>query len=87
MPVSLQKKVDQAAREIAARIAGLKEEDATSVLDAFKAQAASKQVLSAAFWLLDGEPRWFPDHQTWHPRLRNVRNHPVIGKQLFELWQ
>lgn len=77
-----------AAREISATIANLSnpvtDEQVFNVMQNYK---CNKRVLCDAFWLMDNEPARFANYQTWHPRLRSLRNHPVWGERLFDLFQ
>ena len=73
-----------AARDIAACIADLPnsatDEQVLAVMTSYKGGA---QVLCDAFWLLDNEPSRFANYQTWHPRLRSLRNNPAVGERMF----
>lgn len=80
-------KVFKAARELAKRITELQPPVSTvATLDAIKAQKCSPRVLCDAFWLMDNEPSRFVDYQTWHPRLRSLRNTPGVGEEMFALF-
>lgn len=80
-------KLHRAAREISTAIANLcapvTDEQVFNVMQSYK---CSKRVLCDAFWLMDNEPAWFANYQTWHPRLRSLRNHPIWGDRLFALF-
>lgn len=80
-------KTYRAAREIAARIAELaKPATDQQTLEAIQAHVCSKHVLCDAFWLMDNEPSRFANYQTWHPRLRSLRNNTILGEKLFALF-
>lgn len=80
-------KVFRAAREISARITDLPSPVTDEqVLDALQSKKCSKRVLGDAFSLMDNEPSRFANHQTWHPRLRSLRNNANEGKRMFALF-
>lgn len=82
----------KAARSIVCRIKALLAiehnlDDVVQVFETVKAEhRASKAVIADAFWLLDNEPHRFGPDQHWHARLRQVRNTPKFGEQLFSIW-
>lgn len=81
-------KVFRAAREITARIAELPSPVTDEqVLDVMQSHQCSKRVLHDAFWVMDNEPSRFANYQTWHPRLRSLRNNQNVGKRMFALFQ
>lgn len=81
-------KVFRAAREITARIAELSSPVTDEqVLDVMQSHQRSKSVLCDAFWVMDNEPSRFANYQTWHPRLRSLRNNQNVGKRMFALFQ
>lgn len=81
-------KTVRAARQISARIAELASPVTDEqVLDVMQCHECSKRVLCDAFWMMDNEPSRFANHQTWHPRLRSLRNNPRVGEQMFALFQ
>lgn len=81
-------KVFRAAREITARIAELPSPVTDEqVLDVMQSHQCSKRVLCDAFWAMDNKPSRFANYQTWHPRLRSLRNNPNVGKRMFALFQ
>lgn len=81
-------KVFRAAREITARIAELSSPVTDEqVLDVMQSHQCSKSVLCDAFWAMDNEPSRFANYQTWHPRLRSLRNNQNVGKRMFALFQ
>lgn len=57
------------------------------VLDVLREHACSKRVLSDAFTVLDKDYRLLCHHETWHPRLRRLRNNTELGQQMFALFQ
>ena len=80
-------KVFRAAREITARIAELPSPVTDEqVLDVMQSHQCSKRVLCDAFWAMDNEPSRFANYQTWHPRLRSLRNNQNVGKRMFALF-
>ena len=61
---------------------------AQDVIDLWKStKGYGPEIKCAVFWLMDNEPRRFADYMVWHPRLRSVRNSPVYGEKLFELFR
>ena len=81
-------KLFRAAREITARIAELPSPVTDEqVLDVMQSHQCSKRVLCDAFWAMDNEPSRFANYQTWHPRLRSLRNNQNVGKRMFALFQ
>lgn len=75
-------------QEIAAKIAALQPPVSDEhVLAVLQQQECSPDLLCSTFWLLDNEPTRFADHQTWHPRLRSLRNHPTAGERMFALFR
>lgn len=86
--VRFEQAVSKVSSAIAEQIAALQEPvGCEAVIAIFKAQECGPEILCAAFWSLDNEPRWHAKHQVWHPRLRNVRNHPLYAEQLFALFR
>lgn len=80
-------KLFRAAREITARIAELPSPVTDEqVLDVLQSHPCSKRVLRDAFWVMDNEPSRFANYQTWHPRLRRLRNNQNVGKRMFALF-
>jgi hypothetical protein len=81
----------RAARNLASRISEIQanspEQEHEAVLECFRVEKASPAVLRDAFWILDNEPGRFFQRDSWHPRLRKVRNNPAYGKQLFAMFQ
>lgn len=81
-------KTFRAAREISVRIAELPSPVTDmQVLEVMQNHKCSKRVLGDAFWVMDNEPSRFANHQTWHPRLRSLRNNPNVGERMFALFQ
>ena len=77
----------RAAREISARIAELPMPVTDAqVLDVMRSHKVSNRDLCDSFWLMDNEPSRFANHQVWHPRLRSLRNNPLVGEQMFALF-
>ncbi len=80
--------ITRTSQEIAAKIAALQPPVSDEhVLDVLQKQGCAPGLLCDAFWLLDNEPRRFPDYQIWHPRLRSLRNHPTAGDRMFALFR
>lgn len=74
--------------EISRRIANLARPTTDEqVLEVMRTHKCSALILCDAFYLLDNEPSRFPDHQTWHPRLRSLRNNPLVGEKMFALFR
>lgn len=81
-------KVFRASREISARITDMSHPVTDEqVLEVMQSHKCSKRVLCDAFWLMDKEPSRFANYQTWHPRLRSLRNNPNVCEQMFALFQ
>lgn len=80
----------RAARNLAERISALpqmeREQEMLAVIELFKTEPGSRDVIRDAFWILDNESGRFGRWQDWHPKLRRVRNTPDFGRQLFALW-
>lgn len=82
--------VFRVAREISASLAELAEpvtnEQVLVILKDMHSKGNRRRFLGNAFWLLDNEPSRFANYQVWHPRLRSLRNNPVLGEQMFNLF-
>lgn len=82
-------KIFRAAREISGQITELAspatDEQVLEVMETHS-HKCSKRVLCDAFWLMDNEPSRFANYQTWHPRLRSLRNNPNAGERMFALF-
>lgn len=56
------------------------------VLEVMRNQKCTPQLLCDAFWQLDNGTLRFGDYDLWHPRLRSLRNNPVVGEKMFALF-
>lgn len=75
---------------LAAKLADListSDKSPETIIRIFAAVDAKPSELCDAFWLLDNEPGRFYQRDQWHPYLRQVRNSPKFGEQLFALFR
>lgn len=75
------------AGKIAEQIAAVPYDDRFgAVVGIFKAATKSPALRADVFWILDNEPGHWNHLQGWHSALRQVRNTPSEGTQLFALF-
>ncbi|MYM92471.1 hypothetical protein [Duganella vulcania] len=81
-------KVRDLARKIATSVLQLSSPVTDQqVLEVLRSQQCEPQLLCDAFWLLDNGMVRFEQYDTWHSRLRSLRNNPVVGRKMFDLFQ